>query len=442
MLALWLVSRVALLALALNPWLYSGSILGDVIGYGAKVERMLQGELPYRDVAIEYPPGSVPFTLLPALVVGTGPHYRLAFALVMLAVDAVGLWASFALARTIDGGRARVPVAYVAGSALAGPLLFARFDIVPGVCVLLAAMWAARRRPGLAAAALGYGAAAKLFPVVLAPLLVLGLVPAIGWLRSFARTVPAFLAGFVVTVVPALAISTTGTLTSVIGYHTKRGVQIESLWANVIEVLHVVAKVPAHEQYEYGAFDLASGLSGPAKTLSTLATVALLALAAAVTWRRAQRAGGLKGADWALVFALGVFAFMLPTRVLSPQYLFWLVALCAAAGARRTRPALVLWCLSGPVTQAIFPFRYNGLRHLRVFEVGLLTMRNALLVAAAVVLVRVLWSGREELAEPGGDGRAGLGPDPGDPGGDGGRAGRRRPSRPEAEVAAGPDPAA
>jgi hypothetical protein len=442
-LALWLGSRIVLLFLALNPGLYSGAILGDVIGYGAKVERMFQGELPYREVAIEYPPGSLPFTLLPALIVGTGPGYRLAFALTMLAVDAVGLAGAFALGRSLDQGRVRVPVAYVLGTFLAGPLLFVRFDIVPGLCVLLAALFAVRRRPGLAAAALGYGTAAKLFPVVLAPLLVLGLVPAIGWLRSFARTVPAFLVGFALTAVPALAISFSGTISSVIGYHTKRGVQIESLWANGIEILHVLFKVPAREQYEYGAFDLASGLSGTAKTLSGVATVVLLAFAALVTWRRAggwpfgRRPAGLRGADWPLVLALGVFAFMLPTRVLSPQYLFWLVVLCAAAAlplGRGVRTAVALWCLSGPITQLIFPFRYNALRHLAPAEVGLLTVRNGLLVAAAVVLVRVLWTAPEPAAGGAGrgNGLVSTRPDP-DPDGAGSERGRERESRSTAD---------
>src|SRR6266511_3932578 len=67
---LWVVTRLLLLVISLNPRLYSSGVYGDVRAYGAKVERMFQGELPYRDVAIEYPPGSVPFTLGPA------PHPR------------------------------------------------------------------------------------------------------------------------------------------------------------------------------------------------------------------------------------------------------------------------------------------------------------------------------------------------------------------------------
>src|SRR5262245_8091571 len=109
---LWLATRILLLVISLNPKLYSSSVYGDVRAYGAKVERMFQGELPYRDVAIEYPPGSVPFTLLPALVVGTGAGYRLTFTIEMLLVDAVGLYAAWRLARAADRGRRRIPLAY------------------------------------------------------------------------------------------------------------------------------------------------------------------------------------------------------------------------------------------------------------------------------------------------------------------------------------------
>ena len=385
---LWLVTRAVLLVVALNPRLYSAALFGDVRFYGAKVERMFQGELPYRDVATEYPPGSVPFTILPGLVVGTGAGYRLAFACEMLAVDAVGLWAATRLARVVDRARPRrIPLAYVLAMVAVGPLLVLRFDLVPAVCVLLAAAMAAEGRLGWAAAALGYGTAAKIFPGVLAPLLVLGLVPALGWRRSLLRTVPPFLAGFGLTVVPALALSVRGTADSVL-YHVQRGVQIESLWANLIGIAHLFG-LPAHTVYGFGAYDLDSDVSGVAKALSGVFTLAALAGAAWLVWRRARARGGLGPADWAGAFTLGTFAFVLPTRVLSPQYLVWLcapmVGLAAVLAGRRALWTLVAAAL---VSQVVFPFRYTQLRRLYPFDVGLLTLRNLLLVAACVLVVR------------------------------------------------------
>jgi hypothetical protein len=178
---LWLATQVLLLIVSLNPRLYSGGLFGDVRTYGSRVERMFQGELPYRDITIEYPPGSVPFTLIPGLVTGAGAGFRLAFAVEMALVGGIGLYAAFRLARAADAGRRRIPLAYVLLTFAVGPLLVLRFDLVPAVCILLAAAWAAEGRAGPAAAALGFGTAAKLFPLVLAPLLVLGLVPAPGW---------------------------------------------------------------------------------------------------------------------------------------------------------------------------------------------------------------------------------------------------------------------
>jgi hypothetical protein len=439
----WAFTRVVLLAVSLHPRIYSAALFGDVRLYGAKVERMFQGELPYRDVAIEYPPGSVPFTILPALAVGTGAGYRFAFAVEMVAVDGLGLYAAARLARLLDGGRLRIPLAWVWGMLAIGPLLLLRFDLVPAVCVLLAVLAAAKDRPGAAAAALGYGTAAKLYPAVLAPLLVLGLVPALGWWRSLRRTVPAFLAGFAVTVVPALALSVQGTLGAVL-YHLARGVQIESLWASAIGIAHVVAGLPARTVVGFGAYDLDSSVSGAAKTLSSVLTPVVLAAAAWLVWRRSRRQGGLGPSDWAGVMALGVFAFVLPTRVLSPQYLVWLCApMVGLAERAHGRRALRVLATAAVLSQVIFPFRYDQLRHLAPFDVGLLATRNLLLLWSCALVLRALARGPDasptlatSAADVPGDA---AGPDPAGATGAGAGAGldRQAGPAPGADAAAG-----
>jgi len=75
--------------------------------------------------------------------------------------------------------------------------------------------------------------------------------------------------------------------------------------------------------------------------------------------------------------------------VLSPQYLVWLcapmVALVIVLAGRRALWTLVAAAL---VSQVIFPFRYSQLRRLYPFDVGLLTLRNLLLVVACALVVR------------------------------------------------------
>jgi hypothetical protein len=276
-----------------------------------------------------------------------------------------------------------------------------RFDLVPAVCVLLAIALAAEGRAGPSAAALGYGAAAKLFPAVLAPLLVLGLVPAEGWRRSLRRTVPPFLLGFAVTLIPALIVSASGTLGSLL-YHVRRGVQIESLPANLIDLAHLAFGVEARSSYGFGAYDLHSDISGAMKLASTVATAAALLVAVWLVWRRSSAAGarGLRPADWAGAFAIGVFAFVLPTRVLSPQYLVWLAAPVAGLADRRLGRR-AMWVLVGAavLSQVEFPFRYSQLRHLDWVDIGVLTCRNLLLVAACALIVQAFRAGAPDPAE-------------------------------------------
>jgi hypothetical protein len=169
----------------------------------------------------------------------------------------------------------------------------------------------------------------------------------------------------------------------------QRGVQIESLWANAIDLAHLLGGLPARTVYGFGAYDLQSSVSGEAKLLSGVATAAALAAAAWLVWRRSHAVGGLGPADWAGAFAIGVFAFVLPTRVLSPQYLVWLCAPMAAL-ADRLPGRRALWALvaAAGLSQVIFPFRYTQLRRLYPFDVGLLTLRNLLLLVAFLLVVR------------------------------------------------------
>ena len=64
-----------------------------------------EGRTAYDDVRIEYPPGSLPFMVLP-LAVSEGHLYRSPFIALMLVVDAVGLAGLIVIARR-SGSRSR-----------------------------------------------------------------------------------------------------------------------------------------------------------------------------------------------------------------------------------------------------------------------------------------------------------------------------------------------
>jgi hypothetical protein len=98
--------------------------------------------------------------------------------------------------------------------------------------------------------------------------------------------------------------------------------------------------------------------------------------------------------------ALGVLAFMLLTRVLSPQYLVWVCApLVGLAERRPGRRALWTLGVAAVLSQVIFPFRYQQLQDLAGFDVALLATRNLLLVAVCALTVRALAQGQDPEPE-------------------------------------------
>jgi hypothetical protein len=97
-----------------------------------------------------------------------------------------------------------------------------------------------------------------------------------------------------------------------------------------------------------------------------------------------------------------VLLFTTTSRVISPQYMIWLVGLAAACLAFRTSrmvlPALLVLAATG-VTLLEFPVWFSHVVASDPLGVLLLAVRNGLLVAAALTACRRLW--RQTVTEPG-----------------------------------------
>ena len=74
--------------------------------------------------------------------------------------------------------------------------------------------------------------------------------------------------------------------------------------------------------------------------------------------------------------------------LLSPQFLLWLVPLVALVLRRRTLAVAAALAVALGLTQAVYPGRYDALVSLDPLPITLLAVRNAILVAIAVVLYR------------------------------------------------------
>jgi uncharacterized membrane protein len=349
----------------LHTGFYSAHQLTDTPVYNGYGQAMRVGDVPYRDFAVEYPPAALPIFVAPTFL----GDYDAAFGWMMAAF---GLCC---LALVVAAGAPWWSVAFVAISPLLiGSLAFSRFDFWPAALLAgaLAALLTDRHRLGWGL--LGAAVAAKLYPVVLVPLAVVWTLRRRGrhelsWSVLVGATVVA------VAFLPFAAIAPGGLWDSVSG-QLSRPLQVESLVASVLTSFgNPVVESTRGSQNIVGHGTLAA-------ISSVCGLVVLVAL-----WVGFAR-GPAEPERFARYAAACVCAFVAFGKVLSPQYLIWLVPLVALVRGRRGVAAIALLVAALVTTQVWFPDRYWD--YVNRFELaGFVLARNVLLVALAVVLVVV-----------------------------------------------------
>jgi Glycosyltransferase family 87 len=343
------------------------------------------GRVPYRDFAIEYPPGALPVFAVPSVAASDGDltRYSLWFELEMLVCGAAAsALTGFLLARQRAG-----PARLVAGTLLAGlaplalgPVVLSRFDLWPAALSIgaLAAFVADRRRLGFAV--LGLAVAAKVYAAVVFPLAV-----AYVWRRAGRRAgLLAAATGAAVVVacfVPFLVLAPHGVWSSLSG-QARRPLQIESIGA--------AALLAAHQLWGYGVSGVASHGSdnldgGVPDALATVQSL-LVVLALLTIWVAFLRGPATR--DRFLRYsAAAVCAFVALGKVLSPQYLIWLIPLIPLVRGRRGVVAAGLFLATLVLTQLWFPSRYIDLVYgLDPRASWLVFARDVLLLALLAVL--------------------------------------------------------
>ena len=372
--ALFLLSWAALHA----AW-YDDEEIVDIPVYASYGNAIEDGAVPYRDIRPEYPPGALPAFVLPALASGDEQGFRDAFEWLMALFGVATVLLAAVTLRGLGASRKRTAAALALAAAfplLIGSVVLTRFDLYPAALVLaaLAALVHGRDRLGLGL--LGAAVAVKLYPAVLVPV-ALGYV----WRRRGRREALACLAvcaGVVALVfLPFLVVAPDGVAHS-LGRQLSRPLQLESLGSALYLAAHHLLGLDVEMRSGHGSQNLHATGTGVAAVLLTL--VQLAALAWIWLRRPATRAGLVRWSAAALV------AFVALGKVLSPQFLIWLVPavpLVAAAG-----PSLLL--AAGLVlTQLWFPSRYWDLaRELDPLPSGIVLARDLVLVGLLVILLR------------------------------------------------------
>ncbi|MEI2716729.1 MAG: glycosyltransferase 87 family protein [Candidatus Nanopelagicales bacterium] len=375
-LAAWLVTRVGLVILGrVELGFYPGGRLAfdDLDVYARWLPVLSDGRLPVDDMW-QYPPLSAFFFL--AGGIGSDPATAL-----LLAIMAVDLILTIVLTRH----KLAAGWYWVGFGVVIGPILVARFDVVPTLFAVLAVIAAAHPvRTGVWAA---IGAGFKVWPV-----LVLAVVPR-------RRSLPA-LGSFVAITVLLLAGTALvfGDLTGFLGGQGSRGLQVESVAALPFLIINAT-QGGVELEYRYGAMEVAVAGAGIAAAVVTVVAVVGLVWLAVVWWR--QRLAQAAPAD--IAFTVVLFSVVV-SRVFSPQYSIWLLglgALCLVAPRSRVRTAVWLVVAAAAIAQILYPGGYGRLLSGDPLMVTLQAVRVTLVVVAAA------WSWYRVVVRPG------TGPGPG-----------------------------
>jgi hypothetical protein len=252
-----------------------------------------------------------------------------------------------------------------------GSVALARYDLWPAALTAgaLAAFLSGRDRLG--AGVLGLAVAAKIYPAALVPLLAVWL-----WRRGKLAVCSAIFAGVLLAAFLPFAILGPEGLASSFGRQLSRPLQIESLWAAALIALPLdVEMVGSH-----GSQNVAGALGDAVGAVATVVQLAVLvAIWVAFARGPASRERLIRYA------ALVLVAFVAFGKVLSPQFLIWLIPVVPLAGLS---PALLLGAAL-VLTQTWFPYRYwDYARNFDETVTWLVLVRDLVLVALLVVLSR------------------------------------------------------
>ncbi|WP_329188351.1 glycosyltransferase family 87 protein [Actinacidiphila glaucinigra] len=369
----WVATRVLLLlyvfkVLSLSPL----DVTTDVsVIYHGWYEVLQSGAFPHHDVTWQYPPAAALAVLSPAILPFL--DYATAFFWLACAADLV----AFALLLRGSRGEGRRPAGayvWVLGVPLLGPTAYARYDVMV-TAVAVAALLATVRRPRVAGALIAFGAMLKVWPV----LLLTGVRDRRIWAAAAAGAGVLAL-GFWLWMPGAFAF---------LRFQGERGTEVESLGSLVFHIAR-------HHGWEgqvllnYGSVEFL----GPSVGLVSDIALGLTAVAFGwlLLWRLRARTYGPQTAFDAAFTA--VLLFTTTSRVISPQYMIWLIGLAAVCLTLRASVMVlpsVLVLAATVLTLYEFPVRFADVVGSTDLGITLLLLRNGLLVAASVIACRRLW---------------------------------------------------
>lgn len=357
---------------------FNADMQGDVGGCLGMANDLFAGKLPYRDHVFEYPPYAIPIFLFPR-VFGQG-NYLEGFVALAFGADWVVKLLLFSIGfRQSKTARALLPLLlYCAAVPFIHFFYLQRYDVWPALISLVGIWLFCSKRYFTSGLAVSIGVGVKLYPVLFVPpLLILAMRQGNG---------KQFLLGLVSGLLPIGLLSFYLPWWRFAEFQTARGLQVESLYAALLWLGHLLGVVKVRWAYTYKWYEV---LGVPASNLLPWARGLFLAgvgVSTLVVMRLAMKLQNSSVAQIARLMLIPLLAFVAFNQVLSPQYMIWLLPLAALGSLEGSPWALCAISLATFMTSLFFPVTdyFSGLN---LYETSVLLGRDFILIAVWISLI-------------------------------------------------------
>jgi uncharacterized membrane protein len=374
-LALFVIIHILIFTILFRiGWVY-GKLIQDDFGldyfYSTK---MMLGQVPYRDFLVEYPPVSLLFMLLPRLFTSHAVLYSQLYAIEMLVFDVIGIFLIASIAELLGKSSWKTLVIYTLALLAIGPIIIVRFDIIPAITLLGTLYAFLRGKFTISWVLLAIGVFTKLYSAVVIPILLIYHFKHHQY-REMARAASAFILACLIITVPFILLSPSGFLTS-FSYQMGRNLQVETTYASVLLLANFFGITSLQIDHSSGSMNVVSPLANTFANLSMPITIVILLVIFLLYFRNKAKLDLEKNETRGL------------NKVLSPQYLIWLLPLVPITTNEKGNLTWLIFIMAGLMTYFVYPKDYGGLEYGEFLAIGMLVLRNATLIIFAYLIAR------------------------------------------------------
>ena len=360
-------------------------------------DQLFNGDIPIT----EYPPLSLIFFVIPRIFFSDSFGYNIGYVIMIFVITIIGLHLMRRTAESLNMNPVWAMTIYSVLIALLLEYVADRYDIIPAVMTLASFYFFINKKMPVAFIILALAMMTKLYPAILLPIYLIIYMVERDW-KGFATGTVWFLIGAAVVALPCLLIEP-DLIMGFMGYHSVRPLEIDSFAATLIYPFSLFGLTDVWIQASTDAGSYGSdNLRGPLcdAVAPWLTPIMMVLIVLFILWYGNVRYRLEKVDERAFVLSAAIFIslmiFILVGKVLSSQYIIWVVPFLALSLLLMKDHKLkwrIFWLSVATVvlTQINFAYTYlvtGGGESISSLSIIMILVRNLMLLAITLLLLK------------------------------------------------------